>query len=149
MEAARSDYTPLARRFQYELLTLLFKDSAPGQLKQYIKTETIRLCKGELDSELVFSKRLRRSPEKYTASTPPHVKVARALGWKNRKGTVEYIQTVNGPEPADFHSSPVDYRYYAETQLLPTARAAGAVTGFTADSIIRNVFEEGQLELEL
>jgi DNA polymerase-2 len=154
MEAARSDYTDLARRFQRELLGLLFSDADPAVLQRFIRTETEKLYRGELDSELVFRKKLRRIPEKYTASTPPHVKVARALGWENRRGTVEYLLTENGPEALSQHDlaaypSPIDYDYYAETQLLPTARAVGMTAGFDAQPVIRSVSDGGQLEFDL
>jgi len=149
MEAARSDYTPLARRFQRELLRVLFTDSDTLAVESFIKEQTGALHAGKLDGELVFKKKLRRIPESYTASTPPHIKVARALGWKNRRGTVEFLMTMNGPEALSQLRSPIDYAWYAASQLLPTARSAGLAAGFDADAIILSVSGEGQLELGL
>lgn len=148
MEAARSDYTPLARRFQRELLGLLFRDGDTAAAEAYILDQTTRLYTGELDAELIFKKKLRRTPESYTASTPPHIRVARAMGWTNRRGTVEYVITVNGPESVTMRHSPIDYYWYAVSQLLPLARSAGYAAGFDADAIIQMVPRNGQLEFK-
>ncbi len=60
--------------------------------------------------------------------------MARALGWKNRRGTVEFLMTMNGPEALSQLRSPIDYAWYAASQLLPTARSAGLAAGFDADA---------------
>ncbi len=149
MEAARSDYTPLARRFQREMLGILFRSGDTAGVQEYIREQTRKLYGGELDGELVFRKKLRRVPESYTASTPPHIKVARALGWKNRRGTVEYLMTENGPEALSQLRSSLDYPWYASSQLLPSARSVALAAGFDADSIILTAPRDGQLELDL
>lgn len=146
MEAARSDYTPLAQRFQRELLDRLFREDGTASAELFIREQTTSLYRGLLDGELVFRKKLRREPESYTASTPPHIKVARSLGWTHRRGTVEYLMTVNGPEALSLLRSPIDYAWYAASQLLPIARSAGLVAGFDAEAIIRSLHSDGQLE---
>ncbi len=146
MEAARSDYTPFARRVQRELLGLLFATEGVAGAEAYLKSETGRLYKGELDGELVFKKRLRREPDSYTASTPPHIKVARSLGWTNRRGTVEYVMTVRGPEAISLRASPIDYDWYVSSQLLPLARSAGQEAGFDAEAILASARPGGQIE---
>jgi DNA polymerase-2 len=147
MEAARSDYTPFAQRFQRELLGLLFREPDTVGAERFIREQTIALYRGTFDAELVFRKKLRREPESYTASTPPHIKVARSLGWSHRRGTVEYLMTVNGPEALSMLRSPVDHSWYVSSQLLPVARSAGLAAGFDADVIVRSVHSDGQLEL--
>jgi DNA polymerase-2 len=139
MEAVRSDYTPLAQRFQRELLLLLFSDTGTARAEDFLREQLVRLYHGEFDAELVYRKKIRRDPESYTASTPPHIKVARSLGWKHRKGTVEYLITVNGPEAVSLLKSPIDYSWYASSQILPIARS---------DAIFRSVHADGQLEFE-
>lgn len=148
MEAARSDYTPLARRFQRELLGIVFHSEGTEDAERFVRDQTERLFRGEFDEELAFRKKLRRVPEDYVASTPPHIKVARALGWKGRKGTVEYVITVNGPEALSLRSSPLDYPWYALSQILPTARSVGIAAGFDAEAIVRSVSPVGQLEFD-
>jgi DNA polymerase-2 len=154
MEAVRSDATPLARRVQLELLELVFSGGGEGALKERV-TETLKqLRSGKLDGELVYRKRLSRPPETYTSSTPPQVKAARALGWKIRRGTVEYVWTVLGPEPVSLPHGPADYDHYADSQVLPAARSIAAAAGWNTDLFPqkgknRRALEEGQMELEL
>jgi DNA polymerase-2 len=157
MEAVRSDATPLAKRVQLELLELVFAGGEEGEFKEKI-FETIRLLKaGVLDGELVYRKRLSRPPETYTSSTPPQVKAARALGWKGRRGTVEYLWTEEGPEPVSLPHAPADYEHYIDSQVLPVARSIADAAGWTGELFPRKARgrrawmgrEEGQMELDL
>jgi DNA polymerase-2 len=146
MEAARSDYTPLARDFQRGLLGILFREDGTLGAEEFLRAEVLSLYRGERDGALAFKKRLRRDPDSYEASTPPQVKVARDLGIRRRGATVEYVITVNGPEAVSLRKSPIDYGWYAESQILPVARSAGAAAGFDADSIVATLHADGQLE---
>ncbi|MDR1239242.1 MAG: DNA polymerase II [Treponema sp.] len=146
MEAVRSDSTPLARRLQLELLELVFSGAGEAAFQDRVRETLKKLRRGELDGELVYRKRLSRPPETYTASTPPQVKAARALGWKNRRGTVEYVWTQNGAEPAALSHAPLDYDHYALAQVLPVAQSIAAAAHWASAA-----FEspEGQMELDL
>ena len=126
MEAARSDSTPLARRLQLELLEMVFKGCTEEEYRQKAERTIRELRSGSLDDELVYRKRLTRYPETYTSSTPPQVKVARALGWKKRRGVVEYLWTVNGPEPANLPHGKPDYDHYTDSQVFPLFRSIAA-----------------------
>jgi DNA polymerase-2 len=157
MEAVRSDATPLARRIQLELLEMVFAGAGEGEFKEKI-LETLGLLKeGTLDGELVYRKRLSRPPETYTASTPPQVKAARALGWKGRRGTVEYLWTEQGPEPASLPHAPPDYEHYIDSQVLPVAQSIADAAGWTSELFPRKAGsrharfdrEKGQMELGL
>ncbi|MDR1948860.1 MAG: DNA polymerase II [Spirochaetaceae bacterium] len=170
MEAVRSDATPLARRVQLELLELVFAaacrpagpDAGDGEaaLRKRVFEILKDLRAGKLDDELVYRKRLSRPPETYTASTPPQVKAARALGWKGRRGTVAYVITQNGPEPAGLPHGPLDYDHYADSQVFPVARSIAAAAGWMADVFSPSghgregrealrALENGQMELGL
>jgi len=158
MEAVRSDYTPLARRIQVELLELVFSGCSEARFANHVNKILLDMRRGLLDGELIYRKRLARMPETYTASTPPQVKAARALGWKNRRGTVEYVWTIDGPQPSSDEArrplvhAPLDYDHYAESQVLPTVRSIVAAAGWNADAFHRqgrDFFLDGQLELEL
>ena len=158
MEAVRSDYTPLARRIQVELLELVFSGCGEGDFANHVGRILDDMRRGLLDGELVYSKRLARAPETYTASTPPQVKAARALGWKNRRGTVEYVWTIGGPQPSADENrralphAPLDYDHYAESQVLPSVRSIALAAGWNAElfhSPGRDYFRDGQLELGL
>ncbi|MDR2160163.1 MAG: DNA polymerase II [Treponema sp.] len=154
MEAVRSDATPLARRLQKELLELIFSGRGEDAFRKRVQ-DTLRLMReGTLDDELVYRKRLARFPETYTSSTPPQVKAARALGWKNRRGTVEYVWTLTGAEPASLSHAPLDYDHYAASQVLPLARSLAAAAGWDTDYFPDEKDRagpdaDGQMELEL
>jgi DNA polymerase-2 len=123
MEAVRSDVTALARRLQLELLELVFSGAGEDAFRRKLRETLADLETGKLDHELVYRKRLSRPPESYTASTPPQVKAARALGWKGRRGTVEYVWTSAGAEPLSLPHGALDYRHYAQAQVLPVAKS--------------------------
>lgn len=118
LEAVRTDWTPLARRFQRELFRRVFCDE-PYQ--EYLRETVARLLDGELDSELIYRKRLRRNLTEYAKNVPPHVKAARKLDKPGR--TIEYFITKNGPEPAARRHSPIDYDHYLRRQLAPATES--------------------------
>jgi DNA polymerase-2 len=150
MEAVRSDSTPLARRLQVELLELVFSGGDEAAFRAKVKSALEELRAGAIDNELIYRKRLYRYPETYTSSTPPQVKAARALGWKQRRGTVEYLWTVNGPEPVSLPHGKIDYDHYADSQVLPLVRSIAEAARWDADFFAKSRgadFAEGQMEL--
>ncbi|MFL5262853.1 MAG: DNA polymerase domain-containing protein [Anaeromyxobacteraceae bacterium] len=133
MEAVRSDSTPLARRFQVELLRRLFGSDAEAGLRAFGRETAARLPRGELDGELVYRKALRRPAEAYESQTP-QVRAARLLGWTDRRGRVDYVMTRAGPEPVEARSgAPLDYEHYLERQLRPIAQSIAQALGTSAD----------------
>lgn len=130
LEAVRTDWTPLAREFQRELLRRVFLDEP---WREYIQTIRQQLFRGELDAQLVYHKRLRRSVDEYVANTPPHVKAARMLGEAVRE--VRYLMTARGPQPTGLQNAPIDYHHYLDKQLAPAADALLACFGTDFASI--------------
>lgn len=128
LETVRSDWTPLAKEFQTTLYQMVFDGE---KVEDYIHNIIQQTKDGLMDDKLTYRKRLRQSVEKYEKSTPPHVKAARIVDMKlkaqgkppkyTKKGWIKYVQTVNGPEPVEYQSSPVDYQHYIEKQLRPIA----------------------------
>jgi DNA polymerase-2 len=117
MEAVRGDWTDLARDVQRELYRRLFS----GQpVDEYLRQVVTDRRAGTHDSRLVYRKALRKPPEEYTATTPPHVAAARKIPGK-RRGRVSYVITADGPEPAEARKHPLDYTHYIEKQLRPVA----------------------------
>ncbi len=116
LEAARSDWTPLAREFQRELFWRVFTD---GDYRTLVQETAHRLLAGELDHKLLYRKRLRRPLSDYQRNIPPHVQAARKLPQAGRH--IEYLITVNGPEPSEARQSAPDYNHYLERQLAPAA----------------------------
>ncbi|MFQ5350161.1 MAG: DNA polymerase II, partial [Thermoanaerobaculia bacterium] len=117
LEAVRRDWTKLARRAQREIYQRLFDDQP---VEEYLKELVERLRGGQLDEELVYRKAMRKPPEAYTATSPPHVVAARKMsrrpGW-----LVSYVITVAGPEPAAEQEHPLDHEHYVARQIRPVA----------------------------
>ncbi len=135
MEAVRRDTTPFARRVQLELLSLVFADAEEGRARAYLESTCRDLSKGRFDGELVYRRRLVRPPNAYRSSIPPHVKVARALGWTDGRGTVEYVWTSSGAEPLSAQESPLDRDHYLLTQVLPFAESLFVAAGWDAATL--------------
>ena len=116
LEAARTDWTPLARNFQRELFRRVFNDEP---VDEFIRQTAEQLGAGELDDQLVYRKRIRRKLSDYQRNVPPHIKAARKLG--TNASTIRYLITRNGPEPVDALESAIDYQHYLDKQLAPAA----------------------------
>jgi DNA polymerase-2 len=143
LEAVRTDWTPLARATQTELLERVFSGQA---WETWLLELRARVLRGELDDQLVYRKRLRRGVADY-AHVPPHVKAARLQQAEGEEGDdtpmseVEYVMTFKGPEPLSQHG-PIDYGHYLEKQLAP---AVDVVLGQLSTSYAR--IAGSQLEL--
>jgi len=130
LETVRTDWTPLAQRFQQELYLRIFKQQ-PYQ--DYIRDYVERTLRGEFDDLLVYRKRLRRPLDDYERNVPPHVRAARAADEFNRQkgrplqyqsgGWISYVMTGNGPEPLETATTGIDYEHYLTRQLQPVADA--------------------------
>ncbi|MFW7526093.1 DNA polymerase II [Vibrio ostreicida] len=130
LESARTDWTPLAQRFQHQLYSMIFRNQDPSH---YIRDIVERTSSGEFDDELVYQKRLRRRLHDYQKNIPPQVRAARLadeingqlgrpLQYQN-KGNIEYVITLSGPEPKEYRRSAINYQHYIDKQLKPVADA--------------------------
>ena len=142
LETVRSDWTELAKNFQQELFRRFFNEE---EIRDWIRGYVEDLKNGKFDSQLLYKRRLKRSAESYTKTSPPHVKAARKLDPDGSKKLTEitYIMTAEGPLPPELNEGPPDYRHYIEKQLRPIADGVLFVTGDDFDSII----EGRQLDL--
>ena len=131
MEAVRGDWTDLARDVQRELYARLFADQPA---LEYLREVVADLRGGRLDDRLVYRKSLRKAPETYTATTPPHVAAARKMTGKTR-GRVAYVMTTDGPEPASDRRHPIDHEHYVEKQLRAVAEPVLALLGQDFDDV--------------
>ncbi len=128
LETVRSDWSPLARRFQKELYERIFLDRP---YKLLISTTVQAIRDGEQQEDLVLRRRLRRKLKDYVKNVPPHVQAARKAeairasrnlpSLYDAGGWVEYLMTVNGPEPRQYRRSPIDHEFYIERQIAPIA----------------------------
>jgi DNA polymerase II len=135
LEFVRSDWTPLAKIFQYELFRRLF---AAEDIFSFILETVQKLKDGELDEQLVYSRRLRRPAGEYEKNTPPHVKAALLLdpGGKKKIRSVKYVITRRGPIPLELPHDDIDYSHYTEKQIKPLANGVLFLYDRTFDEII-------------
>ncbi len=130
LEMARSDWTLLARQFQEGLLSRVFQGEP---YREYIADYVRSTLAGEKDDLLIYRKRLRHRLGDYVKNVPPQVRAARMADAYNTRlqrptqyqngGWIRYVMTINGPEPLEVRSSPIDYAHYLSKQLLPIADA--------------------------
>lgn len=128
LETVRSDWTPLAKQFQLRLYQMVF---AKESVESYVRELIHNTRSGKLDNLLVYRKRIRRKLSLYVKNIPPHVRAARLADDKNaslgrvlkyqNKSWVEYVITVNGPEPIEYLTSQIDYEHYIDRQIKPIA----------------------------
>ncbi|MBB1606381.1 MULTISPECIES: DNA polymerase II [unclassified Pseudomonas] len=143
LETVRTDWSPLAQRFQQELYERIFRRQ-PYQ--DYVRDYVRRTLAGELDDLLVYRKRLRRRLDDYERNVPPHVRAARAADDYNQSqgrprqyqhgGWISYLITTAGPEPLENRRAAIDYEHYLTRQLQPVA---DAILPFVGDDFARLV----------
>lgn len=142
MEQVRSDWSPLARRIQYELYERLFQQQ---DIESYLREIVDKLNRGDLDKELVFTKQLRRDLDEYTAKSAPHLKAARKIcdvtgdpQYGKRGARIEYVMTLNGAEPVQNTTALMDYHYYLSRQLEPIAEPILSILKTTFRQVTTN-----------
>tara|TARA_R110001606_G_scaffold358729_1_gene510432 strand:+ start:272 stop:2623 length:2352 start_codon:yes stop_codon:yes gene_type:complete len=131
LEAARTDWTPLARQFQRTLFEKVFNDENPVA---YIQQTIEKLRAGGYDNQLVYSKQLSRPLSSYTKNKPPHVRAAAMIDQKRaeqglpleyNKGRkrVNYFYQRAGVVPYESEEDLIDldYEHYIEKQIEPIA----------------------------
>jgi DNA polymerase II len=120
LEVVRSDWTKLAKKFQYELFEKLFHDQ---DIFEIIKNIVSELKESKHDNDLIYKKRLTKPASEYIKTIPPHVRAALILdpdGTKRIK-EIEYYISTTGPMPFEGHVKNVDYQHYIDKQLKPVA----------------------------
>lgn len=120
MEYVRSDWSLLARNFQYELIRRVFYGE---DVQEYIDETLKKLDKKELDDQLVLSKRLSKPLDEYIKNVPPHARAAKLLYEQLGilKKRPQYVMTLRGAIPIELPHADVDYDYYLDRQLAPIA----------------------------
>jgi DNA polymerase-2 len=134
MEAVRRDWTNLSHQFQRALFTLLFNDASANEIEGFILSLVHEIRSGTKDDLLVYRKALRKPLESYTKTTPPHVKAARMLS--NPSGVIHYLMTIDGPQPVNLKSSPIDYSHYIDKQIKPIVETIAPFCGINVDSAL-------------
>ena len=117
LEAVRTDWTPLARRVQRELLGRVFADEP---FEDWLGGIARDLTSGLLDDELVYRKRRQKLVDELDAGLSPALRAEPLTGGRGRRSSViEYVMTTHGPQPADARQSHIDHAHYLSRQLEP------------------------------
>jgi len=134
LEFVRSDWTRLARNFQYDLFDRIFHDR---EVIDWIREMVSDLRRQVYDDDLIYRKRLRKPQAEYVKVVPPHVKAARLLG-PRAEGLKEigYVMTQRGPIPQELPHDDLDYTHYIEKQLKPIADAVLQFLGLSFSDIV-------------
>ena len=144
LETVRTDWSPLAQRFQQELYEKIFREQP---YREYVRDYVRRTLAGEQDELLVYRKRLRRALDDYQRNVPPHVRAARLADDYNERlarplqyqhgGWISYVVTTAGPEPLETRRSAIDYGHYIDRQLQPIADAILPFVGDDFSSLLK------------
>jgi len=132
LEAIRGDWTEAARDFQKQLLLKVFRKQP---VEKFIKDYIEKVMSGDLDKKLIYKKSIRKALDKYTKTTPPHVKAARKLESLD-SNVIEYYVTTDGPEPIQKHKHKIDYDHYIKKQIHPIAKQILDLLGKDFDDIL-------------
>jgi len=137
LESVRRDWPRIAHRLQEGMLERLFTDR---EVLPFVKELAEGMRAGRLDDELIYVKRIRKgSLDRYTATTPPHIRAARKAGGAAVGPVIRYVITGNGPEPilpGRPLPSGIDRRHYLERVLRPVADAILSEIGQSFDEAL-------------
>lgn len=131
MESVRSDWTKLAKEFQYELYKRFFNGM---EIHTWMRNFVTDLKHGKFNDKLIYKKQLRKNVEQYVKNIPPHVKAAKIINQK--RGSVYYFITNKGPVPASLKPKDIDYEHYVEKQIAPVADSLLILLGESFDKIV-------------
>ena len=136
MEFVRSDWTKVAKNFQYKLFEKFFADeNIEGFIKDYVQ----ELKDGHFDDLLIYKKRLSKGVDEYIKSNPPHVRAARMILEKKPDAflkDIHYLWTRRGPIPSEFEPTDLDYQHYIDKQIAPLAQDVLKFLGRSFDDIV-------------
>ncbi|MGF1767233.1 DNA polymerase II [Enterovibrio makurazakiensis] len=142
LETVRTDWTPLAQEFQQTLYQRVFDGE---DIEDYVRQTVEDTLRGHNNDKLIYRKRLRRKLSDYEKNVPPHVRAARKADAVNEKlgrakqyqhgGWIEYVITLNGPEPLEALESQYDYQHYVDKQLKPIADGILPFIGKSFDAL--------------
>lgn len=142
LEFVRKDWTEVSKEFQLTLLDFIFKNAKEDVIEKYISTYVKDIKAGKKDNLLIYRKSLRKDIDSYTKTTPPHVKAARLLD-KIEGSTIEYVMTMEGPQPIQKILSPLDYDHYIDKQIKPIADSVLNLINSSFDDVLMGSKQTG------
>lgn len=135
LEAVRGDWPEAATRLQEGMLKRLFQGVDPAE---FVRELVAALRAGQMDSELIYTKRVRKGAlSNYTANAP-HIQAARKAGAR-AGSTIQYLITHSGPEPVlpgQALPAGIDRTHYIEKVLRPVADSILLEIGSSFDRVL-------------
>jgi DNA polymerase-2 len=135
MEFVRSDWTRLAKNFQFRLYEKFFQGE---EVESVIREVVDALKNGQHDKELIYKKRLSKKLSEYTKSLPPHVRAAKMAEEAGHQvdRDIFYVYTRRGPVPMQLEPSDFDYQHYIDKQIRPIAEVVLEPLELSFDNIV-------------
>jgi DNA polymerase-2 len=143
MEYVRSDWTKLAKKFQFEVFRRLFDGI---DVEDWIRDFVQDIKDHKYDKDLVYKKRLTKDPSEYVKNIPPHVRAALQLEENPesqdpaevqiRRKEISYVMTRRGPVPIQLEHNDIDYQHYIDKQIKPLADNVLFIFEKTFDDIV-------------
>ena len=133
LEYVRRDWTEAAKTLQYNLIKKVFNEQ---DIDEYLRIFVENVRGGKYDDKLVYVKGMTKKPSEYKKTTPQHVKAAKKMETVD-SNIVEYVMTVDGPEPIQNIQHSIDYNHYVEKQLKPVSESILDVLGKKFNDILR------------
>lgn len=135
MEFVRSDWTKLAKKFQFKLYEKFFNGE---EVETVLREVVAELKNGDHDKDLIYKKRLSKKLEEYTKSLPPHVRAAKMAQEAGHAvdRDVYYVMTRRGPIPTQLEPTDYDYQHYIDKQIRPIAEVVLEPLELSFDNIV-------------
>ncbi len=156
LEAARGDWSTLARDVQNRVLEFVLQDADPSRATDYVRELTKDLRSANLPlSSYVIWKTLTRPVDDYEVNAP-HVEAAKKMstdGWPVTTGDKVGFIITKGPGKLFQRAEPyyrvtlerVDYDYYVQNQIVPAAIRILSVLGVTETQLLSGSNAQGSL----
>jgi len=138
LEFVRRDWTEVSKDFQLGLLDRVFHKK---EVADFVKKFVEDIKSGKYDEKLVYHKAIRKDLKEYTKITPPHVKAARKLK-KLDSNIINYVITVDGPEPLEALRHSIDYDHYIDKQIKPIADSVLVFFNQNFDDVIKGMTQK-------
>jgi|GEM_PF-3387085 len=133
---------PVFSRDQNRSHPMFYSTVVSGLLSQLFSKQSIvdwimdlltQLHSGQLDHQLVISKRIKKSPKRYGKVAPPHIIAARKS--KKFSGKISYVLSKTGPHPVSLLPTQIDYNLYVTTYLQPLFELIATAINLPIDTL--------------
>jgi DNA polymerase, archaea type len=147
LEYVRTDWTPIARQTQYEILEFILKEKNAKKAFEHVKAIIAKIRTNKIPySEFILSSKISREIDQYESNSP-HVTIAKELIKRgetvNTKTNLHFV-IVKGKGalyekaklPSDATLDDLDEEYYINNQLIPATISLLSVFGYNESDLL-------------